>query len=130
MRAVRSRDTKPETEVRRMLHARGFRFRVNLRLKLEGGAVRPDIVFPTEKIAVFIDGCYWHACPEHGSRPQHNRQFWDEKFARNKQRDLDNNQLLTKNGWKVLRYWEHESSERATAFIATAVSDARLKGVR
>ena len=75
MRANRSRDTKPEIELRSLLHRSGFRFRIHRKIETSEGSVRPDVVFPTERLAVFVDGCFWHACPIHGSRPKHNQEF-------------------------------------------------------
>ena len=80
----------------------GVRYRVHY--KIPG---RPDIVFVGRKIAVFVDGCFWHGCPEHGVRPKTNSVFWNEKIQRNIDRDLRNKEKLEENGWKVLRFWEH-----------------------
>lgn len=82
------------------------------------------------QIAVFVDGCYWHNCPEHGSTPKHNANFWSEKFARNKVRDLKNDSLLSANGWKVVRAWEHEDPEcvceRVVQLVVGGSEDGRL----
>ena len=80
--------------------------------------VRPDIVFTRRHFAVFVDGCYWHACPEHGTRPSHNRGYWDDKLARNVARDHSVNQALSSAGWHVIRIWEHEDPRAAAARIA------------
>lgn len=100
------RDTTPERLLRRELHARGFRFRVCYPVP---GAPRRtiDIAFTRAQLAVFVDGCYWHGCPEHGTRPTSNAEWWQEKFAANAARDLDTNRLLEEAGWQVLRFWEH-----------------------
>ncbi len=103
MRAIRGRDTKPELLLRKVLWHRGFRYRVKNRLP-----GRPDIVFPTERVAVFVDGCFWHGCPEHYQKPATNEDFWREKICKNKNRDKEVNGLLKSQGWKVLRFWEHE----------------------
>ena len=83
MRAIRRSDTKPELALRRALHGRGYRYRKDLRLDLDGGArVRPDIVFTARRVAVFVDGCFWHCCPEHGSKPAVNTGYWNPKLRR------------------------------------------------
>jgi len=88
MAAIRRRDTKPELALRRALHGRGYRYRKDLRLDLDSGArVRPDIVFTARRVAVFVDGCFWHCCPEHGTRPANNTWYWEPKLARNVERD-------------------------------------------
>jgi DNA mismatch endonuclease (patch repair protein) len=79
---------------------------------------KPDFVFPFQRLAVFVDGCYWHGCPKHYTRPKSNRAFWDAKIARNRQRDREVNRLLKGKGWRVLRIWEHaltRKNERRTA---------------
>lgn len=93
--------------VRRLLHADGLRYRVCL--KVPGAARRTiDIAFTRAKVAVFVDGCFWHGCPEHGLVPAANRQWWIEKIDRNRQRDRDTTELLLTAGWVVIRAWEHE----------------------
>src|SRR4051812_37555883 len=87
MAAVRRSNTKPELALRRALHRRGLRYRVDHRLDLASGAVRPDIVFTKRKIAVYVDGCYWHCCPEHATYPVDNKEFWAVKLAKNVERD-------------------------------------------
>ena len=84
--------------------------------------MRADIVFGPKRIAVFIDGCFWHGCPQHGRKPRVNRPYWDAKLARNVERDDRNDQLLRAEGWKVLRYWEHEDSETIATSIASEVN--------
>ena len=97
--------TGPETLIRKELHRRGLRFRVNLR-ELPG---RPDIVFTAARIAVFVDGCFWHSCPDHGILPKNNREWWRDKLARNVQRDREKDVQLAQMGWTVVHVWEHES---------------------
>jgi len=88
MRANRRTDTKPEMALRRALHRQGYRFRKDYRLDLAGGTrVRPDIAFTARRVAVFVDGCFWHACPEHGTRPANNVWYWEPKLRRNVERD-------------------------------------------
>jgi DNA mismatch endonuclease, patch repair protein len=99
------------------MHARGWRYRVHLRMKLDRVAVRPDIVFTRRRIAVFVDGCFWHGCPRHGSWPRANEAFWREKIQTNRERDRRQDRALREAGWKVVRVWEHESIEDALARI-------------
>ncbi len=106
MQGNRSRDTNAELAVRRLLHARGLRYRVNDRPVPELRRTA-DIVFTRQRIAVFIDGCFWHGCPEHYTRPGSNQEFWDAKVTRNKVRDADTVHVLEEHAWTVLRFWEH-----------------------
>jgi DNA mismatch endonuclease (patch repair protein) len=110
MAAIRRRDTEPERAVRSLLHARGLRYRVDLPIRLEGHRpIRPDIVFTRQRVAVFIDGCFWHGCPEHGQRPEiRNGAYWSPKIAGNTERDQRHSAALEAAGWTVLRFWEHE----------------------
>lgn len=107
MQSNRGRDTQPELAVRRILHAEGLRYRVNFR-PLPELRRTADIVFTRAKVAVFIDGCFWHGCPEHYQRPASNRDYWDSKVARNRERDVDTDAQLIAAGWCVIRRWEHE----------------------
>ncbi|MFF0060805.1 very short patch repair endonuclease [Streptomyces sp. NPDC005279] len=120
MQAIRSRDTKPEQVIRRLVHARGLRYRVCSR-PLPDLCRTADLVFRPTKVAVFIDGCYWHGCPEHYVSPKTNPGYWSEKVLRNKERDRDTDAKLTDAGWLVLRYWEHEPSASCADEIAAAV---------
>jgi DNA mismatch endonuclease (patch repair protein) len=121
MQANRRRDTKPELALRSALHRAGFRYRVDYRIDLPGGRVRPDIVFTRKRIAVFVDGCFWHCCPEHGSRPSINQSYWSPKLARNVERDARNTKLLREADWTVVRIWEHESVPSALTRVTEAV---------
>lgn len=103
MAAIRCRNTKPELLLRKALFNKGLRYRINS--KLPG---KPDIVFPGKKLAVFIDGCFWHCCPKCFKAPDTNSEFWREKIYANTRRDENVNKLLEDEGWKVERYWEHE----------------------
>ncbi|GAA1239895.1 very short patch repair endonuclease [Janibacter melonis] len=106
MSVARRRDTAPEVALRRELHARGRRFR--LVVKVPGNNRRTiDIAFPRQRLAVFVDGCFWHGCPEHGTRPAANSAWWEQKLAANYGRDRDTDGLLEAAGWRVLRIWEH-----------------------
>jgi DNA mismatch endonuclease (patch repair protein) len=119
MRANRRRDTGPELAVRRLLHAAGQRYRVDFAIRPGAGRqVRPDIVFPARNIAVFIDGCFWHGCPVHATRPATNRAYWEDKIATNQARDAATTAALQANGWTVLRFWEHENPVEVAARIA------------
>lgn len=104
MRRMPRRDTGPEMKLRRELHRRGLRFRVNF----PGLPGRPDIVLTRAKIAVFVDGCFWHSCPVHGSLPRNNREWWQAKLARNVERDREKDRALGELGWTPLHYWEHD----------------------
>lgn len=117
----RSRDTKPELAVRRLLHAAGLRYRVAHR---PVAALRrtADVVFLRQRIAVFIDGCYWHACPIHRTAAKSNAEYWSSKLAGNVARDLDTNQRLEEAGWTVLRFWEHEDPVAVADRIRNAVT--------
>lgn len=100
-------DTRIERAVRSQLHRRGLRFRVNVR-NLPGS---PDIAFTRARIAVFIDGCFWHGCPIHGRLPKSNREWWIEKLRRNQERDFEKDRALEVMGWLPLHYWEHDDPE-------------------
>lgn len=111
------KDTSPEVELRKALHALGLRFR--LQRKVPGRGRRSiDIAFPGSKVAVFVDGCFWHACPTHGIVPKNNRQWWQEKLQGNTERDQDTNRCLIDAGWSVVRVWEHTEVGLAASAIA------------
>ncbi len=122
MRANRRTDTKPEVTLRRELHRQGFRYRKDYRLDLAGARVRPDIAFTARRVAVFVDGCFWHCCPEHGSQPANNTWYWKPKLERNVERDRAADAALTDAGWGVVRVWEHESLEAAVAAVVSALA--------
>lgn len=103
MSRIRGKDTKPEMVVRKALWAMGYRYRLNLNL-----IGKPDIVFLRAKTAVFVDGCFWHGCPIHGTSPKKNAEFWQAKIERNKKRDAEVIAALTEEGWMVVRAWEHD----------------------
>jgi DNA mismatch endonuclease (patch repair protein) len=119
----RRRDTKPEMAIRRLVHARGMRYRVDAALPRMRR--RADLLFTASRVAVFIDGCFWHGCPEHGTKPKNNDAWWAAKIAANTERDRDTDQRLTANGWSVLRFWEHEAPEAAADRIAETVRNRR-----
>ena len=122
MRANRKRDTKPELLIRRRLHALGYRYRVAAR-PLGGRYPVVDVLFPSRKIAVFVDGCFWHGCSQHYVAPMRNAQYWVPKIARNQARDAHSNSLLAAAGWTVIRLWEHElppiAVQRVVAVLGT-----------
>jgi DNA mismatch endonuclease, patch repair protein len=120
MRANPKRDTKPEVRVRSGLHRAGLRFRKNLMIRLPDRSVRPDIVFTRAKLAVFIDGCFWHQCPEHGNVPRTNVDYWVPKLRRNVERDRATDAALEIAGWRVIRAWEHEPVERTVERVLAA----------
>jgi DNA mismatch endonuclease, patch repair protein len=125
MRANRRTDTKPELALRRALHRQGYRFRKDYRLDLaDGKRVRPDIAFTARRVAVFVDGCFWHACPEHGSRPAANVWYWEPKLRRNVERDRAADAALAAAGWNVVRVWEHETLDAAVTAVLGALASS------
>jgi len=124
MRRQGRRDTKPELRLRRELHRRGRRYYVD-RAPLPGLRRRADLVFPRLKVAVYVDGCFWHACSQHGTRPKNNRDWWDAKLDGNVQRDRDTDRRLTAAGWRVARVWEHEDLTAAVEIVEAALEEAR-----
>jgi len=108
MSKIRSRDTKPEVLLRRALWARGLRYRVCY------GPERIDIAFPSRKLAVFVDGCFWHGCPEHSHLPKSNEAYWLPKLKRNIERDRAKEARLRAEGWEVIRVWEHDVNRSAS----------------
>jgi len=124
MSLARVRDTRPELDVRRLLHGRGMRYRVTYPVP---GLTRRsiDIAFTRARVAVFLDGCFWHGCPEHGTRPHANADWWDVKLQRNAERDVETDRFLRASGWTVLRFWEHEDARLVADIVASAVKAAR-----
>jgi DNA mismatch endonuclease (patch repair protein) len=126
MRANRGKDTGPELAVRRELHRRGARYRTNLRIDLgDGRRVRPDIVFTAARLAVFVDGCFWHGCHEHRSIPVRNAPFWRAKIGATQQRDARNDEWLLSEGWQVVRLWEHVPFADAADVVMQALGAVR-----
>lgn len=121
MRRNPRRDTGPEVAVRSELHQRGLRFRKDLPLRVPGRVVRPDIAFTRQRLAVFIDGCFWHACPIHGNQPRVNTDYWQPKLKRNIERDQAVNQALGAADWHVLRAWEHEPAPEVATRVQLAL---------
>ena len=120
MQKQRVRDTAPELALRRELWGRGLRYRVHY-APVAGIRRRADIVFTKAHVAVFVDGCFWHRCPRHGSEPKANRAWWVEKLTRTVERDRETDRLLKKAGWKVVRVWEHEAPNRASRKVVRAL---------
>ena len=129
MGRLRRRDTAPEMLLRRELHRRGRRFRVAMRVP--GNNRRTiDIAFTRQRVAVMVDGCFWHGCPAHGSAPSSNAAWWRTKLAANAARDADTDALLRAAGWRVIRVWEHVSASAAADLVETALEDTGRAGHR
>lgn len=118
--AQRRRDTAPEMALRRELHRRGFRYFVD-RAPLRGVRRRADLVFPRRRVAVYVDGCFWHSCPQHATRPKNNADWWADKLAGNVRRDRDTDERLAAAGWTVIRVWEHEDAVAAAQRVESAL---------
>lgn len=129
MKAVRQRDTAAELAIRRLLHAQGLRYRVD-RPTAPGQRRRADLVFASARVAVFVDGCFWHSCPLHATQPKANADWWAAKLAANQRRDTQTNQQLETFGWKVIRVWEHEAPGTAAARIAREVRSRQSRAGR
>ena len=128
MQAIRSRDTKPEVRLRSLLHHRGLRFRV-VHQPLADVRWSADIVFPKAKIAVFVDGCFWHGCPDHYKPPSRNPTYWGPKVERTCARDREFDRLLLEGGWTVIRVWEHEPLDEAAARVESSVRGAASQSI-
>jgi DNA mismatch endonuclease, patch repair protein len=126
MQGNRSEGTKPEVAVRSAVQRLGLRFRKH-RAPLRGLRCKADLVFPTERVAVFVDGCFWHGCPDHGKAPRTNAGYWSAKIAANLARDKRNNEALADAGWIALRAWEHERPEIVAWRVSLTVKSRRAK---
>ena len=126
MLANRGRDTAPELRIRSLVHRSGLRFRVDAR-PLPLLRRTADLVLRPVEVAVFVDGCYWHGCPEHFVQPKTNSEFWKEKIGRNIERDRDTDSILRDAGWTVIRIWEHEEPEAAAEEIVELVRRKRAE---
>ncbi|MFZ2176272.1 MAG: very short patch repair endonuclease [Rhodococcus sp. (in: high G+C Gram-positive bacteria)] len=124
MSAQRRRDTEPELALRRELHRRGVRYFVD-RAPMKGIRRRADLVFPRRKVAVYVDGCFWHSCPQHATFPKNNAQWWADKLAGNVTRDRDTDTRLAEAGWTVVRIWEHENPAVAADRVQEALQQMR-----
>lgn len=121
------RDTRPELQLRRALHRRGLRYRLHLR-PLPSVRRTVDLVFASARTAVEIRGCFWHACPQHGTSPKANSTWWTEKLARNRARDQETERLLLEAGWELVVVWEHEDAEEAADRVAAVVANRLCTG--
>ncbi|GAB2742373.1 hypothetical protein GCM10027072_42650 [Streptomyces bullii] len=124
-----SKDTSVELAVRRLLHAAGLRYRVEY--PVPGMPRRRiDVAFPRAKVAVLIDGCFWHGCPQHATQPKANADWWRRKLDRNMARDRETTEHLLEAGWTVLRFWEHEAPAEVAVRVAAAVEQRRTERTR
>lgn len=126
MAKVRQKDTAAEMAIRREIHKRGFRYRVDYLLMKKPRRVA-DLAFPGLRLAVFVDGCFWHGCPEHATWPKRNAEFWRLKIEANRLRDADTDARLAALGWSVIRFWEHESPTSVADKIASLVNMAKAE---
>lgn len=130
MLSNRRRDTRPELVLRRALFSRGLRFRVDYPICCDDGRpIRPDVVFTRRRVAVFLDGCFWHGCPEHQVIPKANRGYWEPKLRRNRERDRETDRRLIGAGWRVVRVWEHEPAAAACDAVIAALQAADSSGI-
>ncbi|MFJ4874457.1 very short patch repair endonuclease [Streptomyces sp. NPDC088745] len=125
MSANKGRDTKPERLLRSALHSQGLRYRVGVR-PIPDLRRTADVVFPKARVAVFVDGCYWHGCPEHHRPAKKGAEFWQEKIDGNRARDVETNEALRKAGWLVIRVWEHEDPEQAAEEVVQALRSRQV----
>jgi DNA mismatch endonuclease, patch repair protein len=126
MACIKGEHTTPERRLRSSLWARGLRYRIHVKMP----AGRPDIVFSASKVAVFIDGCFWHGCPIHYTRPRSRHEFWAEKLAANVERDRRQTLLLEAQGWVALRFWEHQTEDELEAVCEAIERCVRKRGHR
>lgn len=125
MQRQRTSDTAPELALRRLLHAAGLRYRVNYP-PLKTSRRRADVVFTRVHVAVFVDGCFWHGCPIHGTRKfSTNKTYWEQKIQRNRQRDADTDKLLKSEGWLSIRCWEHDDPRKVAEVVVREVIHRR-----
>lgn len=121
MARQRTQETAAEVALRRLLHRKGYRYRIH-RQPVPGLRRTADIVFSRQRVAVFVDGCFWHCCPEHGTWPKRNAEWWRSKLEANQRRDRDTNDRLAAAGWQVVRVWEHESAEEAAERVVRVLA--------
>jgi DNA mismatch endonuclease (patch repair protein) len=126
MSRQKSRNTEVEMALRRALHAAGLRYRVH-RKPLKGVRREADVLFGPAKVAVFVDGCFWHGCPEHATWPKTNAEFWRTKIEGNRRRDMDTDERLASAGWLAVRVWEHEDPVEAAARVIAFVRARRAR---
>jgi DNA mismatch endonuclease, patch repair protein len=127
MKSVRQRNTTAESALRRELHALGLRYRIHVPVLAKPRRVA-DVTFIRLRVAVFVDGCFWHGCPAHATWPKQNAQFWRAKILANQERDRDTDARLRADGWAVVRVWAHESSGKAASRVARIVRARKAKG--
>lgn len=125
----RSRDTKPELTLRRLVHAAGLRYRVAAK-PLRGMRRTADMLFGPTRVAVFVDGCFWHGCPEHFVPPKTNPEYWEKKIGGNMRRDRETDSRLEAEGWLVLRFWEHQDPGECAEAVCAAVLERKKGGRR
>ncbi len=125
MSMIRGRNTKPEISLRKLLFSKGIRG-----YRLSGAPGKPDIIFPKYKIAIFIDGCFWHKCPRHFIEPATRKEFWAKKIEGNVKRDIEINRILKEEGWTVLRFWEHEIEKDINKCYISVLNELLKKGYR
>ena len=121
-KANRRTETKCEVDLRRTLHARGLRFRKDLLIRADGVRTHADVVFTSVRLAVFVDGCFWHVCPDHFHMPKSNLAYWEPKLAANVERDRRVDAALRDDGWTVLRLWEHAPTDEAVATVVRVLA--------
>ena len=127
MQRVRQKNTSAESALRRELHFLGLRYRVQVPVSTKPRRVA-DIVFTSPRVVVFVDGCFWHGCPEHATWPKQHAEFWRMKIVTNQERDRDTDRRLRADGWKVVRVWAHEAPRDAASRIAEIVLKGKAKG--
>ncbi|QNB09796.1 very short patch repair endonuclease [Herbaspirillum frisingense] len=127
MAKIRQKGTNVEIALRRELYRMGLRYRIDFQVLQKPRRVA-DIAFPGRKIAIFVDGCFWHGCPEHATWPKQNADFWRKKIEANRARDVDTNERLRSMGWTVLRFWEHERPIDAAKIIVQTVAMSEVMG--
>jgi DNA mismatch endonuclease (patch repair protein) len=125
MQSVKPRDTAPEKALRLAIHRKGLRYRTDTKPLKELNR-RADIIFRSIKVAIFVDGCFWHGCPIHGTQAKANAEFWGFKIKQNQERDEDTNKHLEKAGWKVIRVWEHEDPVKASEKICRIIRKRQI----
>jgi DNA mismatch endonuclease (patch repair protein) len=128
LQRVRQKDTSAETALRRELHALGLRYRLQVPILTKPRRVA-DITFVGPRVAVFVDGCFWHGCPKHATWPKQNAEFWQAKIVANQERDRDTDARLRAAGWQVVRVWAHEPPREAALQIAKIVRERKAEGV-
>jgi len=129
MQRVRQKNTSAEAALRRELHARGIRYRIHVPVLSKPRRVA-DVAFSGLRVAVFVDGCFWHGCPTHATWPKQNAEFWRAKIEANMERDHDTDERLRARGWKVIRVWAHEDPENAAGRIARILERRRERMCR